>query len=212
MKKVLFLTLGLLSFSSFSNAQCKPFAVLDVNASNEIVLYSDFDNIIQVAGNCCQSVSLRGLGVTVKAINAGTFSVRVSSGASKTSTLTIFGDLGNKKSANLGTFKCTIKPIPSPLLYLDSNDPKSMIGRDGVHDLQVKMPVDLPFTAEVTNWNVMLENGASFTGTGSDLSASANTAIASAPARSSITVNVTYSQTVNGVPGTKNISGVYYVE
>jgi hypothetical protein len=212
MKKVLFLALTIIGFSIVSNAQCKPSDVINVNGSGEVVLYADYDNIVRVASTCCQEMRLVGTGVTVKIINNNTYSVRVSNAGVKTATLTVSCLMLGKKSANLATYKCTIKPAPVPLLYLDSNDPKSMIGRDGVHDLQVKMPVDLPFNAEVTNWNVMLENGASFTGVGSDLSAAANTAIASAPARSSITVNVTYNQSVNGISSTKNISGVYYVE
>jgi hypothetical protein len=211
MKKVLFFALSILSASLYSHAQIKPFVLLNANPSTQ-VLYMNYDNIIDVAGNGMNEIKLVGNGVTLKKINENKYSARVSTGSTKSATIAVSGVTLAKKTVSLGTFMYQVRPLPTAVLYLDSNDPKSMIGRDGVHDLQVKMPVDLPFAAEVTNWNVMLENGASYTGTGSDLSAATNTAIASAPARSSITINVTYTVTENGTTSTKNISGVYFVE
>jgi hypothetical protein len=211
MKKVLLLTLVVLSTSLYSKSQIKQYVLLNANPASQ-VLYTNYDNIIEVAGSGFNEIKLIGNGVTLKKINENKYSARVSTGTTKSTSIAVSGVTLAKKTVSYGTVVYQVRPLPTPVLYLDNSDPKSMIGRDGVHDLQVKMPVDLPFTAEVTNWNVMLENGASFTGTGSDLSAAANAAIASAPARSSMTVNVTYTVTENGSVSTKNISGVYYVE
>jgi len=212
MKKVLFLALSLFLLNAVSFAQVKPYFILNANPTSTYVLYAEYDNIIEVAGSGYNEIKLVGNGVTLKKINENKYSARVSYGSTKTINISVTGVTLAKKTANLGTFAFQVRALPTAVLYLDNNDPKSMIQRDGVHDLQVKMPVEIPFTAEVTNWNVMLENGTSFSGSGSDLSAAANTAIASAPARSSITVNVTYTQTINGTTSTKNMGGVYFVE
>jgi hypothetical protein len=210
MKKILLF--GLLSFSNLTliSAQSNLHGVISLNPSNN-VLYTDVDNIIDVAITAAQSVSVTGSGVSLKKINEHQYTARVNS-SSKTVTITLKANLGNKKVANVGAFKFNVLPYPAPQLYFDNSDPKSMVSRVGEHVLDVKSPADPYKSMMISNWEVIMENGTSISGTGNNLSPAANAAITAAPARSSVVIAVTYTNSNGGVSETKNTRATFYIE
>ncbi len=183
---------------------------MKVNNYNEVI-YANYDNEIEIAVNCISKVRLSGMGVSLTSIGDNKYIARVI-GEATTVSFNITGTTTANKTVNLGKLTFKVLPFPEPMLYLDNNDHKSMVSRTGEHVLEVKSAANLFKTMKISTWEIVTENGATFSGNGNRLTAEANSAILAAPARSSIEIAVSYADSNKEGEDIKKTRATYYVE